>query len=138
MGQALAETTVTVGATSVLLVDDDPDILDSLKTLLEVALDDVDVRTAPSGESALELLQAQREAVRLIISDFRMSGMDGVEFLRHARVYAPRASRVLISAFPEAVLRERVQQLEGIAKILPKPMDVDEFLDVARTLLAAR
>lgn len=124
-----------MGNHAVLLVDDDPDILDSLKTVLEMSLEGVDVRTAPSGPLALDAL-GDGDGVGLIISDFRMPGMDGAEFLSRAHVVAPGARRMLISAFPEALLREQAR-LDGVERVMPKPMDIDEFIAATRSLLKA-
>ena len=60
---------------TILIVDDEPDILDSLTLSLET---DYDVLTATSGADGLALLE-QHEAA-LIISDQRMPKMTGVEF----------------------------------------------------------
>ena len=119
---------------SVLLVDDDLDILDSVKTVLELAIEGVEVRTAASGKAGLAML---REApVELIISDFRMPEMDGAEFLEQAETVRPGTPRILISAFPEAILKERVESRVRIDHVLPKPMDVDELIGITQGFLS--
>jgi response regulator RpfG family c-di-GMP phosphodiesterase len=119
---------------SVLLVDDDPDILDSLKTVLEMELDNVAVHTAPSGKAGLAVLTLEKD-VGLIISDYRMPGMDGAEFLERADSIRPGIPRVLISAFPEKVIQDRIEERIHVERILPKPMDMDELVGLTKSLL---
>ena len=116
-----------------LLVDDDPDILESLRSVIELAVEGVHVETAASGPAGLAVLRRDPAAVDLIVSDFRMPGMDGAEFLEQARALAPNASRVLISAFPE--VQQRMAGRGGIDRVLAKPMDLDAFIGLTRELL---
>lgn len=119
---------------AVLLVDDDPDILDSLKMVLEHAVEDVHVHTAPSGAAALEILRDTR--VQLIITDYQMPGMTGAEFLAQADAIARETPRIMISAFSEATVREDVEKRTRVDLIMGKPMDVDELIGRTRRLLA--
>src|SRR5687767_4961288 len=80
---------------TILLVDDEADILESLKFVLESFLPDVDVRTADSGHRALESLA--EKPVDLIVSDYRMPEMNGLEFLGKARTIHPNVPRILIT-----------------------------------------
>lgn len=122
------------GGRRVLLVDDDPDILESLKTLLEVCMEPrVEVVTAPSGVAGLEVLRGGAP-VDLIVSDYRMPGMSGAEFLARARELAPQTPRLMISAYPESTLKDDVARA-GLAGFLPKPMETEAFLDAARRWL---
>ncbi len=66
-----------------LIVDDEPDILESLCDLFHAALDGVQCRTAASGTQALEILQ--KGGVDLILSDYKMPGMNGLDLLVHLR-----------------------------------------------------
>ena len=121
------------GARRVLLVDDDPDILDSLKMLLEVCMEPrVEVVTAPSGVEGLEVLRGV--PVDLIVSDYRMPGMSGAEFLARARELAPQTPRLMISAYPESTLRDDVARA-GVSGFLAKPMETEAFLDATRRCL---
>jgi CheY-like chemotaxis protein len=77
----------------VLLVDDEPYILEGLSRQVG---DQFDVTTAGSGSEALALLRSGlRFAV--IVADMRMPGMDGVEFLVHARAIDPTAIRMMLT-----------------------------------------
>jgi len=86
----------------VLCVDDEPNILRSLHWLLHK---DFDVMTAPDGFIALEMLR--KHDFDVIVSDQRMPGMIGSEFLREACKLAPRAMRILLTGYSDmqAILR---------------------------------
>ncbi|MCA9506773.1 MAG: response regulator, partial [Myxococcales bacterium] len=78
---------------SVLLVDDEPNVLKSLNRLLRRRGYVVHMCTCP--EQALKLLEQLDPKV--IVSDYRMPQMNGVEFLHRARQLRPRAMRILLS-----------------------------------------
>lgn len=86
----------------VLCVDDEPSILRSLQWLLKK---DFQVMSAPSGQAALALLR--QHDFDVIVSDQRMPGMMGSEFLREARRISPRSMRILLTGYSdlEAILR---------------------------------
>jgi CheY-like chemotaxis protein len=81
----------------ILLVDDNCDGLLVRRSLLEEA--GCTVQLARSGEEALRLFQATK--FDLIVTDFRMPGMDGVEVIRHIRAVEPNARVILLSGFVE-------------------------------------
>src|SRR5260221_11863616 len=84
----------------VLLVDDEADIRDSLKMLLEASIEGIDVQTAESGMAALDVLG--RQGVDLIITDYKMPGMNGLEFLQRSPKVAPRVHRIPVTSSPDA------------------------------------
>ena len=86
----------------VLCVDDEPGILRSLQWLLKK---EFDVKIATSGHEALGLLR--HNDFDVIISDQRMPGMMGSEFLREARKISPRSMRILLTGYSDlqAILR---------------------------------
>ncbi|OGG45102.1 MAG: hypothetical protein A3F84_11790 [Candidatus Handelsmanbacteria bacterium RIFCSPLOWO2_12_FULL_64_10] len=81
---------------TVLIVDDDPGILEALRLSLEL---DYEVLVAPGGAEGLELLA--RNEVALIIADQRMPGMMGVEFLERAREVSPNSVRMMLTGFAD-------------------------------------
>ena len=75
---------------TIMLVDDEKDILSSLKRLLKRQYDIV---TFEEASDALEYLKDQENHINLIISDMRMPNMDGAEFLSQAKkIHLGRAS----------------------------------------------
>src|SRR5438105_4350263 len=82
---------------NILLVDDNCDGLLVRRSLLEEA--GCTVELARSGEEGLRLFHATKFDV--IVTDFRMPGMDGVEVIRNIRATAPNARVILLSGFVE-------------------------------------
>lgn len=118
---------------SILLVDDEADIRESLKMLLEASLDDVDVVAAASGSVALDALGKQ--PFDLIITDYKMPGMNGLEFLGRAQKVAPKTPRILVTAFPDLEIAIRAINEAGIENFFTKPFEPEQVLDVVREIL---
>ena len=108
----------------VLLVDDDPDILSMLGQLLAKRLPESAVRVASSSEKALRMLRDEAPAV--IVADYRMPGMDGVEFLRHARTLAPQARFIMLTGAPDQFAAQSARAHSYT--VLTKPIDPDLFV----------
>lgn len=84
----------------VLLVDDEPDILLLLQTLLSVSSWEI-VGKAPDGPTALRVAETIEPDVAVI--DYMMPGMDGVEVAGHLRARHPSCRIVMFSAYPKPV-----------------------------------
>ncbi len=116
-----------------LLVDDEPDILESVQFLVEASFDGVEVRTAPSAKKALEILA--QTPVEAVVTDYRMPGMDGADLVLEVRRRWPQVPVIMLTAYideqTKAAIEERCPGLE----ILPKPVDIDSFLPRISRLL---
>jgi CheY-like chemotaxis protein len=113
---------------TLLLVDDEPSVLSSLKRLLR--RENYRILAADSGEAALKLL-AENE-VGVILTDQRMPGMTGTELLARARAMHPRAVRMVLSGYTGLdSITEAINRGE-IFKFLTKPWDEMELLDAIR------
>ena len=120
----------------ILVVDDEPDILESLGDLFAAALDQVEVVTAPSGDHALGILSAQR--IDLVVSDYKMPGMNGLQFLEKARTLAPQVPRILMTAFPDLEIAISAINDARIETFFTKPLDPDKIVAVVRKALEER
>lgn len=120
-------------ARAVLIVDDDPDILESLQMAFEVEFPDVRVFARSNGPEALVLLE--HESVDLVITDYKMPEMNGVDLLVQAARVQPDATRALLSAFPEALVRDRIPPEAELAFSMSKPVDPDALIARARRIL---
>ncbi|MBZ4418869.1 response regulator [Myxococcus sp. RHSTA-1-4] len=106
----------------VLVVDDDPDLVEVVTLALEMA--GYRVSQASNGLGALRVLE--RELPQLILLDMRMPVMDGWTFARELRArYGYRVPVVVVTAAEDARLRAR--EVEANAW-LGKPFDVDALL----------
>lgn len=119
-------------ARSVLVVEDDPDLL----ALLEMILQDAGhrVRTAPEGGAALA--RVAEEMPGTILLDMRMPGMNGWDFAREFRDrYGHACPIVVVTAAENA--RARAEEI-GAEGWLSKPFEIEDVLaTVARHLASA-
>jgi DNA-binding response OmpR family regulator len=112
---------------SVLIVDDEKNILLTLSQSLEVLQLKTD--TATNGEEALAKLKEKEFA--LILLDIRMPGMDGMEVLRQVREIRPDIRIIMISAYGTIELAVEAMKL-GAVDFIQKPFSPEEV----RTLVS--
>ncbi len=110
----------------VLLVDDDPNLLASFQRRLRKQ---ADLTTAESGAAGLEQIQTGGPFA-VVVSDYCMPGMNGIEFLGRVREVAPDTVRMLLTG--SADLRTAIQAVNqgNIFRFLTKPCTSDEFREV--------
>ena len=124
------------GELKVLVVDDDPVACDHAKLVLDkvgIACD-----TALSGAEAVEMVRlhhARRDPYRLLLVDWKMPDMDGVETTRQIRgIVGNESAIVILTAYRwDDVYDEAVQA--GVDSFLPKPLFASGVLDEFRTAL---
>jgi response regulator RpfG family c-di-GMP phosphodiesterase len=115
--------TPTVDRGCLLIVDDEQYVLSALKRLFRKDTHEVIAVEAPSR--ALEVLRERQVAV--IVSDYRMPEMDGVQFLRQAREVAPEAIRIILSGYAEIHAILSAVNDGGIHKYLTKPWNDEQL-----------
>ena len=106
-----------------LLVDDEANILSALRRLLRP--DGYEILSAGCGEQGLELLA--RQPVDVIISDQRMPGLSGADFLRQARILRPDTIRIMLSGYTELQSVTDAVNEGAIYKFLTKPWNDDHL-----------
>jgi len=104
-------------AKTLLLVDDEPGILGALKR--ELRGEDYVCLGASSADEALGLLATNR--VQVILSDYRMPGMNGVELLSEVRRLQPEAVRMVLSGYADIEAITEAINRGHIYKFLNKP-----------------
>jgi len=121
-------------AARILCVDDEPNILSSLRRLLRAP--GYQVLQAESGAAGLALLQA--EPVDLVISDMRMPEMDGARFLEHVRAKWPDTIRLLLTGYSDVQSILAAINRGEIYRYVTKPWNDDDLLLIIRHALERR
>jgi two-component system NtrC family sensor kinase len=110
--------------TRILCIDDEQNVLRSLTRLF---LDDpYEILTAPSGAEGL-LILAQSGNVPVVISDYRMPGMNGVEFLSEVRKRWPDTVRIVLSGYADTGAIVSAINEGQIYRFVAKPWNDDEL-----------
>lgn len=109
----------------ILIVDDEPDILLSLKGLLRR---EFELHTAESGQQALQILQ--EHPIHVIMTDQRMPNMTGIELINKARVAFPHAIRIVFTGYADIKAVVEAINTGGLYRYITKPWDPDELIDV--------
>lgn len=107
----------------ILCVDDEREILRALQRSLRQKTDRI--LTATSGEEGLALLEEHTPGV--IVSDMRMPGMNGTEFLNRVLEFAPHAFRILLTGHADMEAAISAINKGEIHRYLHKPWDADEL-----------
>ena len=118
----------------VLLVDDEPDLLDMYREILGQLPSKPEIRTATSGPRALALLEA--EEFRLMICDLMMPKMDGLQLLSVVRRKYPQLRTVALTSVLDEEFRSRAYAL-GVDLFWQKPgreEDIRMFLECLESL----
>ncbi len=117
----------------ILLVDDQRDILRLLHSTLETLKNsELDIMEAPSGEEAL--LAAGRHQIDLLVTDYLLPGMSGIELMRKIRIRHPNVKVILISGMTDRKARDEMFNAGAVAQF-DKPIPLADFLDVVERSL---
>jgi two-component system response regulator (stage 0 sporulation protein F) len=111
----------------ILIVDDEEAILSVLKNSLKKLGLGYEVVTAPDGSTALTLLRER--SFDLIVTDYKMAGMNGLELLESIRKIDSDARVILMTAYGSQSLENEVQRLRAY-RYLTKPLEVNAFRQV--------
>lgn len=112
---------------TMLVVDDDKFEREGVRYLVDKFGFDLEIHEADSGENALEFLQTAQ--VDIILSDVRMTGMDGLQLVEHVRSQGLQAKIIFMSAYGEFEYAQRAIDVRAIRYLL-KPIQVTEFIKV--------
>jgi DNA-binding NtrC family response regulator len=115
---------------NILIVDDEPIVLDSCKRILEAG--GYAVVLAASADKALEAMGA--EAVSLILMDIKMPGRDGMSLMREVKEKWPDIPVIVMSGY---ATRETVAEVSktDAATFIAKPFTPDELQEAVRRVL---
>lgn len=115
-----------------LCVDDEINILHTIRRQLCDL--DVEVHMVLSAEEGLRFLRKSEEQVQVVLSDFRMPGMNGVEFLRNVFQEYPKTIRILLSGYADAAVVKDALEQKKVFAFLEKPW---KSADLQQLIVAA-
>lgn len=107
-----------------LLVDDDEFIRDALKIVFRAK--GCTIRAEGSAEAGFKAIK--EEQFDLIISDFRLPGMNGLDFIKEAIASQPDAIQFLITAYRDDQIQSEAARI-GITDFIKKPFSVKKLFD---------
>ena len=119
----------------ILLLDDDPDLLDMYREIISQLPSRPEIFTANSGGRAMAMLEA--DDFRLLISDLKMPKMDGLQVLSIVRRKYPQLRTVVLTSVVDEQFRSRVYAL-GVDLFWHKPsteQEIKMFLECLESLL---
>ena len=110
-----------------LIVDDETRILSALRRTLR--REGYEILTAESVSEGLRILGSRE--VDLVLTDQKMPGMSGLEFLAQVAARYPNVARLLITGWPEEIPPDQIEAL-GIRALIPKPWDEQQLKSALR------
>jgi DNA-binding NtrC family response regulator len=115
------------GKRPILIVDDEPEMLYSLKNLLRR---EFDVHTAKSGEEGMKVLQEHE--IHLVMTDQRMPHMTGVELLHRMKSEFPGAMRLIFTGYADIKTVIDAINQGHVFRYITKPWDPEELVSALR------
>ena len=111
--------------TSILVVDDHSAMRSTLRDILQD--EGYEVQSASSGEEAVDVFEGGN--FDAVLMDVRMQGINGVEAFRRMKSLSNSVKVILMSAFSVDEIKEESLE-EGAVAFLPKPLDMDNLIDL--------
>lgn len=121
--------------THVLLVDDHRAVLEALEMLFETEEDIEVVGAATGGMQAIEKAKALKPD--LVIMDYAMSGIDGIQAAEEIKKVSPQAQVIMLSVYDEAGQATRARKA-GVAKWISKNDPPDRLIRAVKEVARAR
>lgn len=119
----------------ILIVDDQRDIIRLIHSTLDTLGHALEIYEAPSGEEAL--LEASRAQIDLLIVDYRLPGITGVELMQRIRAKNPTFKTIIITGMTDRKARDEMLGAGAVA-IFDKPIPLGDFLDAVERSLGLR
>ena len=117
----------------VAVIDDEADLAYLFKEALS-QIDGVEVFAFTDPSLALEHFKANHQNYRVVISDYRMPTMTGMELLSKIKDVSPATTRIMMSAFE--IQDEQFQECKCVDKFLQKPVLMTDLINEVRMLVS--
>ena len=120
---------------AIVLADDEPTVRLLLLRMLAAVAPGYELIAVGTGHDALAAVGVR--PVALLITDFNMPGMNGVELTQHVKATAPATRIVLLTAYVSAEL-EQLSKAAGVDHFLAKPFSFDQLAAIVRKSLGSQ
>jgi len=120
------------GSARILIVDDQPSVAETLARTLARLVDSVEVMTAANGQEALDKLSDH--SVDMVITDYKMPGMTGLELIEALRKNKSQTPTMLMTGYPSSELQASAREL-GVGDYLVKPFPPERIRDAVLNIL---
>jgi DNA-binding NtrC family response regulator len=122
----------------ILILDDEPGVLNALRRTLRAAFAQEDVVIEVFDEPEAAVLRAGEQDFDVVISDYRMPGLNGADVLQLVKGLQPDTIRIVVSATTEILdIADAVNRAE-VFRYLAKPWQQDELVATVRDAFARR
>ena len=122
----------------ILILDDEPSVLSALRRTLRAAFPPDDVVIEAFDEPEAAVLRAGEQDFDVVISDYRMPGLNGADVLQLVKGLQPEAVRIVVSATTEILdVADAVNRAE-VFRYLAKPWEQEELVATVRAAFARR
>jgi CheY-like chemotaxis protein len=122
---------ITESKATILIIDDDPSFLDSMRTVL--SSEGYNVLASTTGPKGLDMVRYARGDVGAILLDFNMPRFNGAETLPFLRKLSPNAKVVAVSGVSSKELPAEFR--DGVERLLPKPFSNADLLKALEEIL---
>jgi signal transduction histidine kinase/ActR/RegA family two-component response regulator len=127
-----AETHIPIGTETILLIDDEEDVLEMMHLMLERL--GYQVISTLNSVKALEIFQKAFKTFDLVITDQTMPKMTGIELIRELRLIQSDIPIILCTGFNEKITEDNTRHLE-IGALIGKPVRIAEIAGIIREVL---
>jgi len=110
-------------AKTILILEDD----DACRRAMEKVLQGHNYKTFSCASGKHALMKLREKVFGILITDFQMLRMDGLELIKEAREIHPGISSILVTGLATEELRVRVNE-QGVNRLFPKPIEWDELI----------
>ena len=121
--------------TKVLIIEDEPELLQNIASYLRSFRGEFEVFTASSGEQGMEILESQG-SIELLLTDVRLPGIDGIEVVRRSLRAWPELRIVVMTAFASPKTKTQVLS-NGALCFIEKPIDMDNLKSLIDEVIQA-
>lgn len=115
----------------ILIVDDDKDMCKIISTILKQ--EGYKIFKVYDGEQAIKEINAKN--YNLIILDFRLPNMDGIEVLQKIRNIGLSINVIMISAYGTGLIKSKAKELKAV-QFLDKPFDLSKFIKIVKNTIS--